>query len=82
MTAHEEATAAREFRGSVFYKSVFVPYLESRKGYLRDKVDEFLLKDKSSSPQGAVLSGRRREITEMETWLDTLFKRSLETKGS
>lgn len=81
MSAQDDAVYASEFKNGNFYRSVLIPYLEERKRGLWEKLDRAVLEGNAQA-MFSELSGRRKEIAEMETWLDTLFKRPIETKGS
>ena len=80
ITGEEEAIYARSFKQSDFYRNVFVPYLDERKKSIHSKLDEYILRDATKTVT-SMLSGRRREIADMEEWLETLFTRLTETKG-
>lgn len=80
MTAQEEAAYAQEFKNSNFYRNVFLPHREQQKIEILNQYTKAILEEKTNAT--ANLSGRYQFLNEDEEWLQTIFNRPLETKGS
>ncbi len=80
MTAEEEAAYAREFKNGNFYRNVYLPHIQEKKREIISEYTKVIVKNETQA--AASLSGKLQLLIEEEEWLETLFKRSPETKGS